>query len=44
MTASLHPHGEGLSVHYINRMEAMTTGGVFVIGLSLNTLKPVAKT
>jgi hypothetical protein len=41
--ARVHPHGEGLSLHYIKTMEAMTTAGVFVIRLSLKALKPVAK-
>jgi len=41
--ARVHPHGEGLSLHYIKTMEAMTTEGVFVIRLSLKALKPVAK-
>jgi hypothetical protein len=41
--AGVHPHGEGLSLHYINTVEAMTTVGVFVIRLSSKALKPVAK-
>jgi hypothetical protein len=36
------PDGEGPGVHYINII-AMTMAGLFVIRLSLKTLKPVAK-